>query len=242
MSTPAPALSTLSTDFNWLKSHLILLIVIAALIAGSVYGIESLIAKHDAQRVQQDQQVLMAVTNQTNDLKARMMQDEQQEATRDAQYNQTIAQLSAIISNQSTQLQKQIKTNATLTAVQTAAALTTKTKSQPGEITATGDNVTLDLSAARTVNSDIDTLATTQSQLIETKKQLDAQTSLTIDANLDVTNAENVIASQQNQINIGNKTCQDQVSLLKVQARKSKIKWFFAGLITGFGLAHPLGI
>ena len=239
--TPTP-ISALETDWTWVKTHVMLLVVIAVLVVGSVYGIELMVASRDAQRASADQQILTAVTNQTKELQQRMTQDEQQEAVRDAQYNQTITQLSAIISNQSTQLQRQIKTNATLTAVQTAQALTQKTKAQPGEISATGDNVTVDLPIARVLNSDIDTMVTTKTQLAETRKQLDAETALKADAQVDAANAKLVIASQQTEIASGNKTCQDQITALKAQARKGKLKWFFVGVLAGLGIAHPLGI
>ena len=245
-TTPVPiqtkTTSGITTDLAWLKAHLALLVIVIALAAGSVYGIESIIAKHDAERATADRQVLTAITNQTNDLKSRMTQDEQASAVRDAQYNQTISQLSAIISNQSTQLRKQIKVNASLTASQTAQALTTKIKAQPGEISVAGDNVTLDLPVARSLNSSLDSLATTQAQLVETQKQLSAQTSLTTDALLDLDNGKKVIASQQTEISAAGKSCQDQVTSLKAQARKSKFKWFLGGVLVGLGIAHPLGI
>jgi len=243
-STPAPVtpVAVITKDLTWLKTHLVLLVIVVALAVGSVYAIEGLVAKHDIAQEARDQQLLTLVTSQTTDLKTRMAQDEQTAVQRDQQYATIISQLSGTISKQTGQLQQQVKQNATLNATQTARAITDKTKAQLGEVTAVGDNLTLDLPIARQINSDLDTLATTTLQLGETQKQLQAQTSLTTDAVLDATNAKKVIDSQDVQLKDAAKVCTDQINTVKAQARKSKIKWFFAGVLTGLGLAHPLGI
>jgi hypothetical protein len=238
MDTPA----IIRTDLTYVKTHLALLGIVVILAAGSVYGIESLVAKHDTERETKDSQVLALITAQTTDLKSRMAQDEQAATIRDAQYAAIIGQLSSTIQKQTTQLQQQVKVNATLTALQTAQAISQKTQAQPGEVTAQGDNVTLDLPIARTVNSSLDMLATTTAQLDETKKQLDAQTGLTNDAILDTVNAKKVIVNQANEITQGDKVCIDKIAVVKAQARKSKLKWLGIGYVLGLATAHFIGI
>src|ERR1700693_4457406 len=163
--TPASTITTVVThDLQWLKGHVILVAVVAVLVLGSVYGIESLISKHDVANEARDEKLLAVVTSQTTDLKARMTQDEQAAVARDAQYQQIITGLTQTIQKQNSQLQQQIKVNATLTATETAQALAQKTQAAPGTVTAQGDNVTVALPIARILNTDLDKLATTQVQ------------------------------------------------------------------------------
>lgn len=234
--------STIMHDLSWMKSHLLLVALIVILVFGTVYGIESLIAKHDSARESKDTQILTLITAQTTDLKARMTQDESAASIRDAQYAATIAQLSGAIGRQNQALVQQIKVNATLTASQTAQAISQKTQAQPGEVSAQGDNVLLALPVARTINSDLDKLSTTLVQLDEKQKQLDAQTGLTTDAILDSVNGKKVITSLETQMAQADKVCKDTISTVKAQARKSKLKWFGIGYLLGLGSARFLGI
>lgn len=234
--------STITKDLNWLHAHLILLGVVAILVVGAVYGIESLIARHDTQQEARDQQLLSVLTAQTTDLKNRMAQDEQQATARDLQYAAIIANLSGTIAKQTGQLQQQIKQNATLTAAETARAIADKTKAQVGEVTAQNDTVVMDLPISRQVNSSLDTLATTTLQLGEVQKQLEAQTGLTADAKSELNDAKKVITAQDTQAVTAAKVCVDQVNVAKATARKSKLKWFGVGYILGLASAHFIGI
>lgn len=234
--------TTIAKDIVWLKGHIVLLVIVIALAFGGVYGIETLVDKHDAEREAKDAQLLQLITGQTNDLKLRLAQDEEAMTKRDAEYNQIISQLSNTIAKQTQQLQQQIKVNATLSAQQTAEAISAKVQAQPGEVTAVGDNVSLNLAVSRTVNNSLDMLQTAQIQLDEKQKQLDAQASLTLDAVLDSANAKKVIASQDTQITQANKTCQDQIATINAKNRKSKLKWFGIGVVIGLVGARFAGI
>lgn len=237
-----PIVSTITKDLTYLKTHMLLLIVVVVLAGGLVYGVESLISKHDVQQEARDQQLLTVLTSQTTDLKNRMVVDEQAATARDLQYAAIIANLSGTIAKQSNQLKQQIQQNATLTAAETARAIADKLKAQPGEVTAQGDNVAMDLPISRQVNSSLDTLATTTLQLSEVQKQLQAQTGLTTDAVLELENAKKVITAQDTQAVTAAKVCMDEISVIKAQARKSKFRWFIGGFVAGLASAHFIGI
>jgi|SRR6266576_76830 len=234
--------TTIKADLTYLKTHLTLLVAVVVLAGGVVYGSESLIASHDSQREAKDSKVLALVMAQTADLKTRMVQDEQAATVRDAQYAAIIAQLSGTIAKQTAQLQKQKQVNATLTAVQTAEAISQKTQAQPGEVQAQADSVVLSLPVARTINSNLDELVTIKTQLNETENQFALQKKLTDDAMLDAENAKNVIVSQADQMVQAEKVCKDQIAVVKAQARKSKLKWFGVGYVLGLVTARFIGI
>ena len=237
-----PAVSTIVKDLAYLKTHMALLAVVVVLAGGAVYGVETLISKHDVAQEAHDQQLLTLVTAQTNDLKTRMAQDEQQASVRDAQYSQIIAQLSGTINKQNLALQQQIKVNASLTAEQTAEAIASKIKADPGQVIAQGDGVNLTLPIARVINSDLDRLSIALFQLDETKQQFQAQLELTNDAKTDAENAKNIISSQSAQLSQADKFCKDEIATIKAQNRKSKMRWFGIGFISGLISAHFMGI
>ncbi|SRR6266550_2496688 len=234
--------TTIKADLTYLKTHLTLLVAVVVLAGGVVYGSESLIASHDSQREAKDSQVLALVMAQTADLKTRMVQDEQAATVRDAQYAAIIAQLSGTIAKQTAQLQKQKQVNATLTATQTAEAISKKTQALPGEVTVQSDNILLTLPIAKQINNDLDTLDTLTLQADEMTQQLIAQKGLTDDAMLDAMNAKKVIVSQAEQITQAEKVCKDQIAVVKAQARKSKLKWFGVGYVLGLVTARFIGI
>jgi hypothetical protein len=243
---PAPTdttiVATIQKDWSWLISHLILLAVVGLLVTGAVYGTESLIAKHDAARSTQFAQILATQAAETKTLQQQFAADELASAVRDAQYQQTIAQLSKSIQVRDANAQKQQQTDATLDAVSAASRLATQTGAKPGEVTVAEDNVILDLPITRNIVASLDSLATIEADLQDTKNELTAQTGLTADANTKLADADKVIASQTTQLADSTKACQAQISAVKAEARKSKFHWFIGGYIAGFVSAKILKI
>lgn len=233
-------ISTISKDWNYITQHIILLLVIAALVFGSVYGIEGLIAKHDAATASKYETILNTQAGQTKALQQQLSQDSAASAQRDAQYQSTISQLSASIAQRNATEQQQQKTDATLDAVSAAQRLTEQTQASNGEIIAEQNNVQLDLPTARRVVSNLDSIPVISANLADTQKQLTAQEGLTADTKSQLADAKTLIASQNQQQVDTTKACNAQISSLKAQARKSKMKWFLTGLISGFtlGLVH----
>lgn len=245
-TTPAPPtdttiVATIQKDWSWLVSHLILLAVVGLLVAGAVYGVDSIVARHDAARSTQFAQILATQAAQTKTLQQQLAADEAATAVRDAQYQATIAQLSKSIQVRDANAQKQQQTDATLDSVSAASRLAAQTGAQPGEITVAGDNVTLDLPITRRVVAVFDELSVAQADLQDTQNQLTAQTGLTADANTKLVDADKVITSQTAQIADGVKSCNAQIKTLNAKHRRGIIKAFFAGVVVGFFGAHAAG-
>lgn len=231
---------TIESDLTWLKAHLVLLALVVILVFGSVYGIESLIARHDTERESKDQANLSAIQANSASLQQRLQQDEVASAARDAQYQQIISQLSATIASQNVTLAKQIKTNATLTPVETAAAIAKKTNAASTDVIAQNDTVTLSSGEAKKINNALDTLTTVQAELVETQKEVLAQTDLTAEANNTIAEQKAVIASQESEIKAGDKVCEDRITVVTAKARRGKLKAFFWGVLVGMGVRQAL--
>lgn len=235
-STPtAPASlsnSGLAADWKWLTQHLILLVIVAGLVIGSVYGVESIISSHDAARAAQDSAILAQQTATTKALQQQLQSDEAQWSQVQLQLVAQNTALAKEIDSRNQQIAQLVKTDATLSAEEAASKISTDLQAEPGEVTASGNNVSLDLPSARRVTSSLDELPVVQANLSDTQKQLTNETAVATNAQADAAQEKGVIASQTIQLADSTKACNEQISTLKAQNRKSKIKSFLLGAAT----------
>lgn len=238
--TPAskPITSFLTREWSWLVQHAIFAISIGCLIVVSIYTIEGIIAKHDAATASRDQAQLNVQIEQNHALIAEAQ-------AKDVLLQQTIAalsaanaQLGAMQKARNTQLAVEVQANATLSAQQAADKLTQQTKAAPGEITASNNNVTIDLPITRNIVTDLDTLPVVQANLVDTQKQLDNETQIAVAAQNDVVAQKAQVDGLNKQIADAQKTCKAQIASVKADARKSKLKWFGLGFVAGFITGH----
>lgn len=144
------------SSLSYLGHHIVLLALVVLLAFGSVYGIESLVAKHDAASAGRLESIVTAL--------------EQQVQTSQAQ----VAQLAQIVSQRNAQNQQQQRTDASLSAQEAANRLASQTAAAPGEITVSGDLTTIDLPITRKIVGAFDDLATTKANLADTQGALQA--------------------------------------------------------------------
>ena len=226
--------SPLTTDWNWIKAHTALLVLAASLAAGSVYGVDALIAKHDAANEKLADARLVTATAQTTAAQNQLAQEQQQLLVLVQQLQAQNAKLSQSISARNTQTATQVKNDASLSAQEAAVRLSAQTQASPGEVVATGDTVVLDLPMSRHVVSDLDLLVTSQADLQDTQTQLANETQL-FNKSQDETAAQaKVIADLTGQNKEQVVVCNAQIEVLKASNRKSKIKSFFIGFGVGF--------
>jgi hypothetical protein len=206
-------LSTFSAD---VKAHVLGLFLAVLLIGGSVYGVESLIAKHDAAT---EQRYELLLQKQEATTKADEASFQQTLTTLNAQN----AQLTASIAQRDAALATILKQDANLNVQQAAAKLGG---------TATPDNtVDLPLDTSRNIAAELDTLTTVKANLAsETTVATNLQTELTAQTKV-VTDLNAQLVDQTN-------SCNATIKTLKAQARKSKLKWFGIGFVAGYVAGH----
>lgn len=234
MATPASPLSNsaLAGEWKWFTQHIILLAIIALLIFGGVYGVESIISNHDAARAAQDSAILAQQTATTKALQQQLQSDEAQWSQVQLQLVAQNAALTKEIDSRNQQIAQLVKTDATLSAEQAASKISIDLQAEPGEVTASGNNVSLDLPSARRVTSSLDELPVVQANLTDTQKQLTNETTVATNAQADAAQEKQVIASQTAQLADADKTCKAQIASVKADARKGKIKSFLLGAAT----------
>src|ERR1700678_3856565 len=133
-------LSTMSTD---IKSHLLAIIVVVGLIAGSIFAVDSLIARHDAATASKYELLLKQVQATTT-------ADELAYKTTLAQLSAQNSQLSASIAQRDSALSVMLKADAQLSAQQAATKL--------GGTVAPDNTINLPLDTSRSLIALVDTL------------------------------------------------------------------------------------
>lgn len=229
-----PIQSVIKRDYAWFTQHILLLAFIALLVGGSVYGVNSIIARHDAANSTKFEQILATQVAETKSLQQQMAADQAANDVRDAAYQKTISTLSQSIVQRDANAKKQVAVDSTLDASAAAARLVQQTNAAPNEVTVAGSLVTMDLPITRDVVTALDNLVRVTGDLQDTQGQLTAQIGLTADANKNLTDAKSVISSQTIQIADQVKSCNAQIATVKAKARKSKFKWFIVGYVAGF--------
>jgi hypothetical protein len=234
MTTEAPVVSSITTDWNWIKAHAALLVLVASLTAGSVYGVTNIIANHDAANAKLADARLAVATAQTTAAQQQLAQEQTQLLALVQQLQAQNAKLSQSIVQRNAQTATQVKTDATLNAQEAAVRLSTQTQAQPGEVVAANDTVVLDLPMSRRVVGDLDLLVSAQNNLSDTQTELANETQLFNKSQEEVADQTKVISDLQAQSKEQTVAYNMELTAVKAQARRGKIKAFFIGFGTGF--------
>ena len=216
---------SLSQDFNWVKTHLLLLAIVGGLIFAGVYGVEALVAKHD----EKNSQALAQLADNFN--KQNQILQQQNAAQIKALTDQNIALQSEIATlatslakRQTTETQLPVK-NANLSAIDAAKALGG---------TADGDNVVLDLPISRQIVTQVQLVPLLQADKADLEKQnglLQTEVANGVKA-LDLERASHGSDNTAKDATI--KSLQSDLSTAKAECRKSKLKWFGIGFVAGY--------
>jgi hypothetical protein len=238
-TTPVTTIaSKLTADLAWLRTHLIMLVIVVGLAWGGIYGVESLMAKHDAAQEAKYSQILAAQTAQTTAIENKLTTDE-------ANWNQIASQLTA----QNMQLAQQVASRdaqitvlmnkiSTMTVPQVAADL--QPKLHAGTATVQPNGVLLDVNAARDVDEQITKANEVLADLTDVKQQLANEVVLYTNASADARETHTALAAEQVKNADQIKACAIEVKQVKDDARKSKTKWAIFSAIGGFVLHFVL--
>jgi len=237
MTTPTAdtgIVAAVKADYSWIIHHLILLTITGVLVLGGIYGVESLVAKHDADTASKYTAVLAAQTQQNQSVEAQITAQEAHFQEIEKALLAQNAQLSKTIVEENASIAKQRQTDATLTAQQTADRISQQVKATPGEITASGNNVIADLPSARSIASNLDLLSGVQSDLVSTQTQLVNETTIDTNDKATIGQQTTLIAGLKSENVDEVKSCSAQIAVIKSTARKNTIKTFLKGYVVGF--------
>ena len=231
--TPEPSITEIK---SWLLQHERLLIVLMVLLAGifTVNKIENVIASRDATRATVAEQALVSQ-------KAIDAQLASNTATINAQYqslletlNKQNATLANAITSRSAALTVQQGSDAKLPPSGLAQRIQELAAAPSGSVSAVGSTVVLEQPAAVAVVESLDSIPVLTSNLNDTK-----QIASNLTQELDKANVlGTALGAQVNGLNIQLKdsdtACKTEIASVKAKARKSKLRWFLIGVVTGF--------
>jgi len=225
---------TLATTSAYLKAHekLVLALVAGVALWFTVGHIESIIAKHDDAQLKQAQVTLQ--TQQTKDaaLAAQATAEAQQYAALSTKVQQQNAQLVAANTQLATALTKQQKTDATLPPTELAARWNTLVPQAKPTVTPSG--LAVDTPGAVATVVQLESVPVLSTQLENERTQLGNTQALLTASTGQTTTLNQEISGLHLELQDETKVCTAQVALVKAEARRSKRKWFLAGLIAGF--------
>lgn len=239
-------LVTIERDIQWIRGHVLVVLLAVALIAGSIFGgislIESLVQRHD-ERVAAAQQLKEGVDTATQAaFMAQLQQEHTDNLARDAAQTTLINSLVAQMSKQHAATTKQVTTDSTLDAKAAAARLVLQTKANPSDVTTNNDTVSMTLPLTRTVVADLDLFAQSQSDVINLQGQLGAQKILTSDSKVELGTANSVIAADKVEliatIKADTAACDVRVDKQAAKDRKRGMWATVAGIVGGIVLGH----
>jgi uncharacterized protein YlxW (UPF0749 family) len=218
---------SIETDLGWLKTHLLLLFLVAGLTFGGVYGVEAIVSSHDSATASKFE----AIAKDT------AAQNAQIQASTQAQIASLTAQVQSLTQAVVARDAQLVKTKAiipSLTPTQVASAI------QPllSKGTATADPtgaVLLSQEASQEVLGDLEELPVDRADIASLNAIVSNQTT-------EISSLQTALSSVKTSHQADKEANAKEVSALKASARKSKLKWFGLGFVTGLLAGHALGL
>lgn len=233
-SAPVSLVKTAETNLSPLKTHVVLALsvlgVVGLLVLGAVLGVEHIIGNVRAAADARDTQTLVSIAAMQKATMDRLAASDAASAQRDAAYQKTIQNVVTQLAARDAQSKKDQAQAQTLNAIDTAAAIANRTNAAPGEITAVGDTVVMDLPMSRHINGQLILLIQVQGDLTDTQTQLAATSGQLSDCRTTVTNQKSVIASDAEVLTATKKKAAEDLSTVQNKTKKAGIKGFFVGV------------
>lgn len=247
-TTPTPPITVnVAQAQTWLQQHERLILIVLALALAGWLGTKWInhLATVDQQKNAVTQQQLSDQKAADAQIAAQVQQTDTQLKDLAAQVIQQNAQLANAITQRNETLVTQQATDQKMTNPQIAQRWQQVTPNiGPNSVTPTQTGVDVTQEAARTTVANLEQIPVLQKNVADLQTEND-----NISKELDLSNTLNTqMATQVGGLNLQIKdeeaACKTQVAALNATARKSKLKWFGAGFVTGFvsgvWVAHAL--
>ncbi len=226
---------------TFLKTHERLLLIIAGLIVLLYLG--HLYINRSADTADTKAKTAQVVAQQQATVDSQLA-DQVKQVTQ--QYSVLVTQLSAQNQQLSQSIAQRAQTvvvqqakDATLSPADTAAKLAVQTGTKPTDVTARGDDVTLDSAASHAAVQKMDELAVAHQDLADYETLLDNSKTQIAALTTITTTQSDQIAGLQAEIKDDQKACSAQIADVRAQALKSKWHYFLTGI--GIGAGGVLG-
>jgi hypothetical protein len=232
-TTDSTIVAKLESEWKWLTTHLLLLALVAGLVFAGVYGVESLVARHDAATATKYDALAkaQAVSNQ------QVQQSTQQQISQLAQQNAALqTQVQALLqqnNQRNTTLVVQQKTDATLPPTALAQRWDSLLGTQ-NQISTTPSGFGVTPAAAVDTVTQLESVPVLTANNKNLQAAVDNQTTQIANDKTSLADEAKALDSEKTSHVADNKAGAADLASCKASARKSKTKWFFVGVVIGF--------
>jgi hypothetical protein len=236
MSTPTvtPIVTQLHPISTYLKAHEHLLIVLVLVVLSwfALGKVQSVLAAHDNANLAQAK-VTAAVQQEKNDALAKQIA--QQAAEYKALADKVNAQNAALEQanvNLANALIKQQRTDASLPPSELANRWTVLVPQAKPVVTPTG--IAVDTPSAVATVQALEETPALRAQLSNERTQLENAQKLIVDEGTQIATLNTLVTGKDALLADDAKVCAARVAVVKADARKSKLRWFYAGVAVGW--------
>ena len=225
---------TIATISTYVKAHerLVLAGIAAVLLWFAVGHVESIIAAHDNANLTQAKVVAQSQADKTAALAAQV---EQQSAQYQALATKLDAQNAAVVAANTqlaTALAQRQKTDASLPPTELANRWAVLVPQAKPTVTATG--LAVDTPGAVATVQQLEQVPVLSAQLGNERTQLESTQKLLGLSQNETTTLSSEVSSLRVQIKDNQTVCNQQIAVVKAEARRSKRRWFIIGFVSGF--------
>ena len=236
MSTPVitPIATQLHPISVYLKAHekLVLLVIAGLVLWFGIGKVDTLIQRHDSANIQQAKVVAQVQQEKNDALAKQIAQDKADYTALSAQVNARDAQLVQLQATLVTALAKQQATDKISTPTELTQRWNVLVPEAGAAVTPAG--VTLPSEGARATVIELEKAPVLQQQLAAQTEELSNANKLVAAEGTQVTSLTALVGGLQAKSVDDAKVCDARVKVVKAEARKSKLRFFKWGFITGF--------
>jgi hypothetical protein len=222
-------------DLTWIKAHLLSVALVAMLTFGSVYGIESVISRHDDVAAKRQDAIAAQMEKSNAQVQASTQQQLQSLATANAALQAQVSSLSSAISKRDGGLAVQQRTDAGLQ----PSALTQRWSTLlgvSGEVTAStdGQSIVAELPAAIKTVQQLESIPVLTADKADLQTQVSKQSQIIANDAQSLTDSAKALSSEVATHKADNDAAAKDLKSCRTDARKGKLKWFGIGYVAGF--------
>jgi hypothetical protein len=225
---------TIATFSAYIKTHerLLLACIAAGVLWFSIGHIEGIIAKHDDANLKQAQVTLATQASKDAALATQATEQAAQYKALADKINAQNAQLVAANTQLAAALTKQQKTDASLPLPDLANRWTALVPQAKPTATPTG--LAVDTPGAVATVQALEQVPAQQKMLVNAQQELSNTNALLTASTGQVATLSSEVSGLRLENVDEQKVCTAQIAVVKAEARKSKRRWFYAGVIVGF--------
>lgn len=227
-------MSTISTVSSYVKTHekLLMAALFIALSWFTFGKIENVVAAHDNANLAQAKVIATQDAAKTAAVAAQVAQDAAQYQALALKLDAQNASLVAANAQLATALSQRQKTDATLPPTELASRWNTLVPN--AGVSITNGQATLPTTGAVATVQQLELIPAQQEELKNTQQELNNAQSLVSAEGQSITTLNTEVVDLRAQMMDNQKVCTAQVAVVKAEARRSKRRWFYAGVIIGF--------